>query len=144
MTPTYNAANQSINSSTALKTLTTSVGNITPTVSSSVTEYVCQLPAGTETVPTISATTVNSGATVSITQASSLTSNATVTVISKNGYYSTDYVVSFLITESSDATLASLTLGGGTLSPSLIMKIYQLCSFVDNNVSSVCNSNSYQ
>ncbi len=129
MSPTYSAKNQSVNSSVALKTLTASIGTILPAVSTSVLTYECSVPAGTTTVPTISATTVNSKASVTITQAESLTDMAVVKVISANGYNSETYKVSFKIAASSDATLATLELGGGTLVPAFSPTTY---SYVAN------------
>lgn len=125
MSPTYSSKNQSVNSSVALKTLTSSVGTILPAVSTSVLTYECSVPAGTTKAPTISATTVNSKATVTITQAESLTDMAVVKVISANGYNSETYKVSFKIAASSDATLATLDLGGGTLVPAFSPTTYK-------------------
>ncbi|MBR3980016.1 MAG: Ig-like domain-containing protein [Bacteroidales bacterium] len=125
MSPTYKAKNQSVNSSVALKTLTASIGEITPSVSTSVLAYECALPAGTTQVPTISATTVHERASVTITQATSLSEQAIVKVISANGYNSETYTVSFKIAASSDATLATLELGGGELSPAFSPTVYQ-------------------
>ncbi len=124
MSPTYGAKNQSVNSSVALKTLTSSVGVITPSLSTSVLAYECVLPAGTTEVPVISATTVHEKASATVTQAESLDGNATVKVISANGYNSEVYKVTFKIAASSDATLATLTLGGGTLQPSFSPNVY--------------------
>lgn len=124
MSPTYKQKNQSVNSSVALKTLTASIGEITPTVSTSVLMYECVLPAGTTQVPTISATTVHERASVTVTQAQSLSDQATVKVISANGYNSETYMVSFKIAASSDATLATLELGGGELSPAFSPTVY--------------------
>lgn len=117
MSPTYSSKNQSVNSSVALKSLTASIGTILPAVSTSVLTYECSVPAGTTSAPTISATTVNAKASVTITQAQSLTDMAIVKVISANGYNSETYKVSFKIAASSDAALATLELGGGTLKP---------------------------
>ncbi|MCQ2607601.1 MAG: Ig-like domain-containing protein [Bacteroidales bacterium] len=124
MSPTYASKNQSVNSSVALKTLTSSVGVITPSLSTSVLSYECVLPAGTTEVPTISATTVHEKASATVTQAESLDGNAVVKVISANGFNSEIYKVTFKIAASSDATLATLTLGGGTLQPSFSPNVY--------------------
>ncbi len=124
MSPTYASKNQSVNSSVALKTLTSSVGVITPSLSTSVLSYECVLPAGTTEVPIISASTVHEKASATVTQAESLEGNATVKVISANGFNSEIYKVTFKIAASSDATLATLTLGGGTLQPAFSPDVY--------------------
>ena len=124
MSPTYKQKNQSVNSSVALKTLTTSNGEITPSVSTSILAYECAVPAGTTAVPTISATTVHERASVTITQAATLSDQAIIKVISANGYNSETYTVSFKIAASSDATLATLELGGGELSPAFSPTVY--------------------
>ena len=131
MSPTYKQKNQSVNSSVALKTLTASNGEITPAVSTSVLMYECVLPAGTTQVPTISATTVHERATVTVTQASSLSDEATIKVISANGYNSETYTVSFKIAASSDATLATLELGGGELSPAFSPTVYNYVAMLN-------------
>lgn len=131
MSPTYKAKNQSVNSSVALKTLTTSIGEITPAVSTSVLAYECVLPAGTKTVPVISATTVHERASVTITQAETLGDQALVKVISANGYNSETYTVSFKIAASSDATLATLELGGGELSPAFSPSVYNYVAMLN-------------
>lgn len=117
MTPTYNAKNQSAKSSTALKSLASSAGTITPSVSATVYEYVCVLPTGTETVPTISASAVGAGAHCNIVQATSLEGSAKVTIISENQMYSKDYYVTFTIEPSANANLQSLVTSSGALSP---------------------------
>ena len=124
MSPTYKAKNQSVNSSVALKTLTASNGEITPSVSTSILAYECAVPAGTTAVPTISATTVHERASITITQAATLSDQAIVKVISANGYNSETYTVSFKVAASSDATLATLELGGGELSPAFSPTVY--------------------
>ena len=117
MSPTHNAKNQSFNSSVALKTLTSSAGTILPVLSTAVLNYECAVPAGTTEAPIISATTVHDRAAVTITQAKSLNDIAVIKVISANGYNSEVYKVSFKIAASPDATLATLTSAGGTMSP---------------------------
>lgn len=124
MTPTYNAKNQSANSSIALKTLTSSEGTLTPTLSASVYEYVCLLPPAATTVPTISATTLNASATRTITQATSLSGTAKITVISANGLYTQDYFITFSNAPSPDASLKSLAISSGTLSPTFNATTY--------------------
>jgi uncharacterized protein YjdB len=124
MSPTYNAKNQSANSSTALKTLTSSAGILTPTLSASVYEYVCILPAGTTAVPTISATTLNANASKTITQAANISGTAKVTVISANGLYTQDYLITFSTAPSPDASLKTLTISSGTLSPAFSSNTY--------------------
>lgn len=124
MTPTYAAKNQSVNTSVALSAITSTVGTITPAVSSNVLNYVCMVPSGTTEAPSISATTVNSKASVTVTQAESLNDEVKIQVISANGYNSETYKVTFKIAPSSDATLESLVLAGGTLSPSFSSTTY--------------------
>lgn len=117
MTPTYNAQNISTASSTDLASLTSSLGTISPQFSSNVFNYVCLLPLGTTTVPTISASPFNSNASVTITQASSLSGQASIQVISANGNNTATYYVSFEIAPSNDATLQQLAVSYGSMSP---------------------------
>lgn len=118
MTPTYNAKNQSTSESVDLASLTTNTGTISPQFASNVLNYICLVPEGTTTAPKISATPFNSNATVTITQASSLSGQAKVNIISANGNKTATYTVSFEVAPSSVATLAALSVQYGTLSPS--------------------------
>ncbi|MDA3881917.1 MAG: Ig-like domain-containing protein [Bacteroidales bacterium] len=117
MTPTYNAENQSTSASTSLATLTTSIGEISPSYSNTVSHYICYLPQGTSNPPVISATPMNENASLTITQATSLSEQATVDIISADGNNTATYTVSFELAPSDDATLSVLSTDYGTLSP---------------------------
>ena len=134
MTPTWNAKNVSAASNASLKTISSSVGTITPVVSSTITSYTCLLPSGTTAVPTISATAVSATATVTITQSTSLSNNATISVISSNGNVTQTYTIAFLIAPSTDASLKTLTLGSGTLSPAFSATTY---SYTATSISTI-------
>ncbi|MDR2962915.1 MAG: Ig-like domain-containing protein [Bacteroidales bacterium] len=124
MEPTPTAANISANSSVNLKTITASQGTISPAVAKGVEEYVCFLPASVTTAPVISATAINANATVVVTQASSVNGKAKITVTAANGSATADYYVSFANDPSGDASLKSLTVNVGSLSPAFSSTVY--------------------
>jgi hypothetical protein len=72
----------------SLISLSTSLGTLTPTFSSSTLNYTVELPQGTTDIPTVSATTTDPLATSTITQAVSITSatssDRTATVVVKS------------------------------------------------------------
>ncbi|MFP4847054.1 T9SS type A sorting domain-containing protein [Winogradskyella sp. PE311] len=74
--------------------------------SSSTLSYPVELPSGTMTAPTVSATTTEAMATTMITQAPSLPGDATVAVTASDGTTMSTYTVSFTVAQ---ATLAPTT-----------------------------------
>ena len=85
-----------------LASITTSEGTLVPEFSANTTSYSVELPAGTTTVPTVSATAAESNATVNIAQATSLTGSeaqrtATVTVTAEDGTTTKTYTVVFSV-----------------------------------------------
>ncbi|MDR0941838.1 MAG: Ig-like domain-containing protein [Bacteroidales bacterium] len=124
MEATPTAANISAESSPYLKTITSSIGTITPAVVKDVFEYVCLLPSSVTTVPTISATAIHERATVQITQATTTNGKATILVKSANGLEEAEYSVTFSNDPSGDASLKSLAVNVGTLTPEFASDVY--------------------
>jgi len=105
-----------------LSSLTLDNGTLSPDFSAAQLNYTVVLPEGTTKVPTVSATTTHASATTVITQAIKLTGSqtnrkATVEVTAEDGTTKSTYAVVFSVVKSTDATLSSLTLDNGTLSP---------------------------
>jgi len=110
------------NNDATLSSLTLDNGTLSPAFSAAQLNYTVVLPNGTATVPTVSATTTHTNATKVITQATNLTGTeaerkATVEVTADDGTTKSTYTVVFSVAQSTDATLSSLTLDNGTLSP---------------------------
>ena len=84
--------------------------------SASVITYNVALPAGTVTVPTVTATTTHVSATKVITPAASLPGTTTVVVTAQDGTTTKTYSVIFTVARSSDATLSDLKVSGVTVS----------------------------
>ncbi|MDP4152626.1 MAG: hypothetical protein Q8865_04170 [Bacillota bacterium] len=90
------------------------IDNFSPTTYT----YNVKLPYGTTDAPIVSAVTSDGGATVSITQASTLTGSATVVVTAEDGATNKTYTVNFTLAEAStDNNLRSITVGNYNLSP---------------------------
>jgi len=81
----------------SLASLETSVGTLSPVFSPGVYDYVVELPAGTTTPPTISATANDPTASVDITQATDPDGIATVEVTSADMSVSNTYSVDFIV-----------------------------------------------
>jgi hypothetical protein len=105
-TATRNVIVRNLGLDASLMSLTTSIGNLSPIFTSSVTEYTVELPYGTTELPIVSATVTDSFATSTITQATSITSatsserTATVVVTSEDkgeGQVQKTYTVVFSI-----------------------------------------------
>ncbi|HAZ03973.1 MAG TPA: hypothetical protein DCY97_17645 [Marinilabiliales bacterium] len=79
-------------------------------------EYTLELPHGTTLVPTVGATSANSNAEVTLTQAAALPSDAVVFVKAEDGVNQNSYIVHFIVAPNSDATLSDLKVGGTTVS----------------------------
>ena len=117
MTPSYNIKNTSANDIAILKSISSTIGSLAGTIQNNVYTYKVLLPEGTTAVPTLSAVSVNSNASLSIVQAKSLNDVATITVVSPSGLYTNVYTVTFGAQMSTDASLKSLTIASSTLSP---------------------------
>lgn len=74
--------------------------------------YTVQLPAGTTTVPAVTATVTPAGATYAVKQAPALPGAAVVTVTAANGTNKNYYVINFTVALSTDASLKALTYNG--------------------------------
>ena len=79
-------------------------------------EYTLELPHGTTLVPTVGATSANSNAEVTLTQAAALPGDAVVFVKAEDGVNQNSYIVHFIVAPNSDATLSDLKVGGTTVS----------------------------
>mgnify|MGYP000974773185 CR=1 FL=1 len=83
-----------------------------------VVAYNVVLPAGTKKIPTVTAVVNDSKATLKITQAKRLPGTATVVVTAEDGKSKNTYTVNFTVAsvvKSNDATLKSLSVGGGEI-----------------------------
>ncbi|MBI5217620.1 MAG: T9SS type A sorting domain-containing protein [Bacteroidia bacterium] len=94
--------NPPLSTDALLINLTTSEGTLNPAFAQTTANYTVILPAGTTTVPTVSATVSNPNATLQITQAASLTGSvsertATVVVTAEDGITTMVYSVLFSI-----------------------------------------------
>ena len=86
-----------------------------PDFAPNTSNYTLSLPYGTTQVPTIACTTQENGQTVQITQAASLSDNATIHVTAPNGTATKDYTVSFTIAQLADNNLAGIEVNGTAL-----------------------------
>jgi len=85
--------------------------------------YSVVLPVGTIVLPTVTAVADTSVASVTINQAASTQGMSTILVTAEDGSTKI-YTITFSVALSSDATLKSITLSKGTLSPSFSAKTY--------------------
>ena len=76
--------------------------------------YNVALPYGTTTIPTVTATAQDANASVSITQANSVTGNATVLVTAADGTTQT-YTITFSVAALTDVTLKAIYVDGNLL-----------------------------
>lgn len=81
----------------SLASLETSEGSLSPAFSPSIYDYVVELPSGTTTAPTVTATANDPGASLDITQASNPDGEATVEVTSADMSVSNTYTVDFIV-----------------------------------------------
>lgn len=83
---------------------------------SDIESYDVVLPFGTDTVPTVEATTTDDGATYIITAATTLPGTTTVAVTAEDGTTIKTYSLNFTVADpSTDATLSDLTVDGSTV-----------------------------
>lgn len=85
-----------------------------PNYNGYITEYSVELPYGTTDAPEVSATKGDDGQTISITQATSPTGTATVSVKAANGATNT-YRIAFSIGKLTDNTLQDIQVGGNSI-----------------------------
>jgi uncharacterized protein YjdB len=81
-------------------------------------KYGFELPFGSTTVPTVTATTTDPNANAVVTQPASLSDSAVIVVTAADGTTKLTYKVGFTVAKSNIATLNSITVSNGTLSPS--------------------------
>lgn len=74
--------------------------------------YNVQLPYGTTEIPVVSATAQDNGATVTITQPTSLTGTATIHVAAADGTTTNTYTLNFSVAQLSDNTLQAIYMDG--------------------------------
>ena len=74
------------------------------------------MPYGTKKASVIAATATDKNAKVVVSQASSVTGSAVITVTAENGTTKKTYTVKFTVAKNSDATLKGITVGGKALS----------------------------
>jgi hypothetical protein len=99
-----------------LSALSVNTGTLSPAFAAGTIDYSVQLPYGTTTVPTITATVNEAHATALITQAPSVTGSGTVVVTAQDGSTSKTYTVTYsLAAPSTDATLQDLKIDGTTV-----------------------------
>lgn len=91
-----------------LKVNGTTVSGFDPNILS----YLVELPAGTTSVPDVTATTTNAYASVEVQPAGSLPGITSVIVTAQDGITSKTYSINFSVNKSSDATLSNLAVDG--------------------------------
>jgi hypothetical protein len=96
-----------ISSDATLSALTVSAGALSPAFDAGTTTYSVVLPAGTTTIPTISATTNEAHAITVITQATSVTGSGTVLVTAQDETTTKTYTVNFSLAAAPVAPVAS-------------------------------------
>lgn len=77
--------------------------------------YTIDLPLGTSIVPTVTATTTDSNATIEISPAASLPGTTSIVVTAEDGTTQQTYSVEFVLSASDDATLSDLRVDGTTV-----------------------------
>lgn len=106
-----------------LSSITPSAGSLQPAFSPGTTYYIVTLPPGTSLTPSLTVITESANSTYQITDAADITSSnisdriSTVTVTGNDGLTTKIYQVEFMVTQSDDATLASLFTSTGSLNP---------------------------
>ena len=103
------------NSDATLKGITVG-GKVLSGFAGSKTSYTITLPYGTKKASVIAATATDKNAKVVVSQASSVTGSAVITVTAENGTTKKSYTVKFTVAKNSDATLKGITVGGKALS----------------------------
>lgn len=114
-------SNHSFNNDASLASLTSSEGTLSPPFASGTTSYTCLLPAGTTTVPTLTAIPTDPNAYVAITNAVNLTGSQVdrtsyILVTAEDGVTTMLYSVEFIVGQSV-SSLSSLTSSIGNLFP---------------------------
>ncbi|MBI9068299.1 MAG: choice-of-anchor J domain-containing protein [Salinivirgaceae bacterium] len=118
LTYTVNFTITPANTDATLSEITVSEGVLDPVFDAAVFSYEVELPYGTSTVPTVTATTSDENATMLITPATVLPGATTIVVTAEDGSTELTYTVNFTITPANtDATLSELTVSEGVLDP---------------------------
>jgi hypothetical protein len=128
-----------------LSTLEVSQGTLSPAFSSSNENYTVSLPNGTTTVPTVTATANDQNATVTITNATNLTGSeaertTTITVTAEDGVTQNVYSIVFSVAPANagdDATLSTLEVSQGTLSPAFSSSVENYTVVLSNGTTTV-------
>ncbi|MBN2682738.1 MAG: fibronectin type III domain-containing protein [Bacteroidales bacterium] len=100
------------NSDATLSSLTTSAGTLAPVFSSEIYDYSVVLPAGTTTIPTVSATTSDPDAEITITQPTSVDGTATVVVVSQDETNTLTYTVNYSVASATDKEILDFVITG--------------------------------
>lgn len=123
----------------SLSSLSLSVGVLSPKFSSANLAYSANVPNGTTSV-TVTATTANSAAKAVVSGASSLSTGdnaVTVKVTAEDGTTTKTYTITVKVAPadaSTDATLSSLSISAGTLSPAFDSATLSYTASVANNI----------
>jgi hypothetical protein len=127
-------------SDATLKSLTVSSGTLSPSFNTNTTSYTVNV-ANNVTNITVTGTVNHSVATITgnVTNKTLSTGNntVTITVTAEDGTTTKTYTVTVVRAKSSDATLKSLTVSSGTLSPSFSANTISYTVNVANNVTSI-------
>jgi len=107
-TPSNSVAPDTDDTLSALEVNGTPVASFAPATLA----YNVTLPAGTTTVPTVSATVNDPKASEAITQAASVTGSATVLVTAQDPAVSQSYIINFSVAPDTDDTLSALEVNG--------------------------------
>lgn len=112
-------------SDATLTSITPSVGTLTPSFTATRTDYVVELPAGTTTVPTFTYTTSNTGASVSVYNATNLYNDTTsITVTAEDSVTTEEYRIQFYVL-SNDTTLSNINAGDLSLDPTFSADVFE-------------------
>jgi hypothetical protein len=96
----------------SLSSLSTSQGSLNPAFSAAVFNYVVELPSGTSTIPTVSATANDPEANVQITQATAVDGAATIIVTAADDITTSTYNVDFMVAAADAKMITSFTITG--------------------------------
>jgi len=116
-TVNFTIAPRTASSDATLGALSVSAGTLTPEFDPNTTTYSVVLPAGTTTVPEVTPTFNEIHASLNVTKATSLPGSTIIVVNAEDGLNQKTYTVNFSVLPSGDATLVSLSVSAGTLSP---------------------------
>ena len=138
-TKTYTVTVNRINNDATLASLTVSSGTLTPTFNANTTSYTVAVGNSIENI-TINATATHPNATIAGTGAKTLNVGANpfdIVVTAEDGTTTKTYTVTVTRAASNDATLSSLTVSTGTLTPVFNTNTISYTVAVSNNVESI-------